>query len=377
MSEPIEVHVFGAKKGESIVIRLPGDIWGVVDNYTPTLRSPESNPTYKLLQERGVKRLSFLCLTHPHDDHYRGMSHLLSAFRPDRVWLFGSMTHRNLNAMVAGVLKAGTESSHVEAGDSENVDELVKIFDQIEAECKDAQREPRLDVIRLQLGMSLLDLDGPPPVHVMSIGASGGRLLQYEGTLARCFNSQGEFLAKELPSVNHNIISGGLLIEYGQARIILGGDIDTEAWEETMRKFPQRLASGLVKVSHHGSSTGYCEGLWRSLSPGRTAVAVVTPYPSQGLPSAEGLAHISGNANLTLSASVKAAALATDWSDTALDTCFQGMSADALVTLRAVFPKASLPSDRLDGMCSFFVTDEGKITYTFTGAAGRLSGKLI
>lgn len=42
--------------------------------------------------------------------------------------------------------------------------------------------------------------------------------------------------------------------------------------------------------------------LKRGLSPGKTAVAVITPYPSQGLPSAEGLAHISGNARLTLSA---------------------------------------------------------------------------
>ena len=231
MSEPIEVHVFGAKKGESIVVRLPGDVWGVVDNYTPTLNRPEGNPTFRFLKQRGVKRLSFLCLTHPYDDHYKGMSHLLETFRPDRVWLFGSMTHRTLCAMVAEVLRAGAESATVDIGESEKVDELVRIFDLIEAEYEDADRQPRFEVVRLQLGMPLLDLASKPAVRVMSIGASGGRILHYERTLAKCFSSNGEFLARELPSVNHNIVSGGVLIEYGQARIVLGGDIDTEAWD--------------------------------------------------------------------------------------------------------------------------------------------------
>lgn len=31
MNESIEFHVFGGKKGESIIVRLPGDHWGVVD----------------------------------------------------------------------------------------------------------------------------------------------------------------------------------------------------------------------------------------------------------------------------------------------------------------------------------------------------------
>ena len=375
MSDPIEVHVFGAKKGESIVVRLPGDKWGVVDNYTPTLSRPESNPTLRFLQERGVRRLSFLCLTHPHADHYRSMSHLLEAFHPDRLWVFGGLSHRQLYAMVAGVLQAGVESKTVDSGDSENVDELIRFFDTIQLEYTDVTRTPRLEVLRLQLKMTLLELDSVPPVRVTSLGASGGRALEYETTLKSCFDSEGGFLAERLPNANHNMISGGLLIEYGKARIVLGGDIDKEAWAETLRQLPsQRLNSGLVKVSHHGSITGYCDGLWQTLSPARATVAVITPYPSQRLPSAEGLAHISGHARLTLSASVGAAALATDWDNRALDTTFQGVSADALVTLRALFPKASSPSDRLEGVCSFLVGDDGSVTHTNTGDAGRLSG---
>lgn len=327
----------------------------------------------RFLKERGITRLTFLCLTHPHDDHYRGMSYLLEAYRPDRVWLFGSSTHKHLYSKVAEVLKAAAESKHVDAGDSENADELVRILDRIQADWADAKRSPRLDVRRLQLEMPLLELNSTPPVRITALGASGGRALEYEGTLAKCFTFDGQCLVDELPRVNHNMISGGLLIEYGQARIVLGGDIDTQAWQETMRTIPsQRLNSSLVKASHHGSATGYCAGLWQQFSPGRAAIAVITPYSKQGLPSAEGLEHISDHARSTLTTSVRAAALATDWGDSALDTRFQGVSADALVTLHALFPKAARPSDRLEGVCSFVVAQDGSMTHTLAGEAGKL-----
>lgn len=105
-----------------------------------------------------------------------------------------------------------------------------------------------------------------------------------------------------------------------------------------------------------------------------TAIAVIAPHSCQGLPSSEGLARIAGNAGLTLSASLAAAALATDWGNEALDKSFQGVSLDALVTLRALFPKASSPSQRLEGLCSFLVRDDGSVTHTETGEAGILSG---
>ncbi|MCL5097597.1 MAG: hypothetical protein M1608_08725 [Candidatus Omnitrophica bacterium] len=172
--------------------------------------------------------------------------------------------------------------------------------------------------------MKTWSLDATP------IGASGERALLCERALESCFDAKQGFLARKQPS------------------IILGGDIDAEAWNETVRRFSsKKLCSALVKVSHHGSATGFCEGLWHRLSPRKTAVAVITPFPGQGLASAEGLTHISTNANLTLSASVGPTAMAVDWENTATDTSFQGMSAVALVTLRAVFLKASRPAERL------------------------------
>jgi hypothetical protein len=370
MSEPIEVHVFGGKKGESIALRLPDNRWGVVDNYTPSLKNHSTNPTLRYLQSRGVNRLSFLCLTHPHEDHYRGMSHLIQYFDPDRIWIFGAETHRDLHAKVAAVLRLKSLSCNMENDDVGNEDELVAVLDGIRDRCRDKTRVPRLEVRRLQLEQPLLELDSDPVLKITAIGATGGQILQYEETLSKCFEGNG-FLADRVPNINHNLISGGLLIEYGQARIVLGGDIETEGWEETMKSLASkgRLRSILIKASHHGSTDGYCKGLWDCFSPNRCAFAVITPYLNQQLPSWEGLVHISTHAVTSCTPSLKALKLAIYWQNSATDVVHPRLPPDGLLAFRALFPKSSERSEGLQGRCSFWIEADGTIRHAMEGEA--------
>jgi beta-lactamase superfamily II metal-dependent hydrolase len=372
MSEPIEVHVFGAKKGESIVLKLPGNFWGVVDNYTPVYADPRSNPTLRFLESRNVSHLGFLCLTHPHHDHYRGMGHLLDRFDPDRVWLFGATTHRDLHARVAEVLRLKADTSNFAQEDAENADELVGIFDKIRQKSEDNTRTPKFEVGLLQLDQRLLRLDSDPPLTITAIAPPGTLSVLYAGSLASCFDAGSQFLAQKLPSVNHNLISGGLLIEYGRVRIALGGDMEADSWQEAMKRFdPEgRLGSALVKVSHHGSANGYCPGLWAKLSPGNSAIAVITPYTSQGLPSPDGLQHIKAHARSTLTPSLSAIALANNWGTQ--ETAFDGLSLEALVALRSLFPKARKSSERLEGRCSFTLAEDGSVAHMEAGEAGEV-----
>lgn len=67
----LEVHVLGAGRGESIVLRLPDGGWGVVDCCASSSSDESKNSTLEFLRSRNIKELEFLCLTHPHDDHYK------------------------------------------------------------------------------------------------------------------------------------------------------------------------------------------------------------------------------------------------------------------------------------------------------------------
>jgi hypothetical protein len=110
--------------------------------------------------------------------------------------------------------------------------------------------------------------------------------------------------------VNHNRISAALVVEYERTRIVLGADMDTAAWEAVLGEIDQGteynlpLACHLIKVSHHGSMTGHCEGLYerRFARRRRKPIAVVTPFNRHRhpLPSREGVDHLLSHTSLVL-----------------------------------------------------------------------------
>jgi hypothetical protein len=81
------------------------------------------------------------------------------------------------------------------------------------------------------------------------------------------------------------MVSSSLLIEYGATRVLLGGDMEKEAWECVLADHSasddkrQRLASHLVKVSHHGSPTGFTPDFCKQfVAAAQKPLAVVTPF---------------------------------------------------------------------------------------------------
>jgi hypothetical protein len=86
----LTIHVIGAGIGESIILELPNGQWGVVDCYASKISDETTNQTLNFLKRRKVETLAFLCLTHPHQDHFRGITHLLNRYKGklERFWIF-------------------------------------------------------------------------------------------------------------------------------------------------------------------------------------------------------------------------------------------------------------------------------------------------
>src|SRR5271157_2440811 len=87
--DEFHIYLFGGAKGESIIINLPNGGWAVIDWYGRTSKNPRACSGLNLLTDHRVSTLEFVCLTHPHDDHYKGMSHLLREFHVKAFWSFG------------------------------------------------------------------------------------------------------------------------------------------------------------------------------------------------------------------------------------------------------------------------------------------------
>jgi beta-lactamase superfamily II metal-dependent hydrolase len=370
MPSSVEVHILGANRGESIILKLPNGGWGVVDCFCPQLNQPETNSTVRFLRQRQIRELEFFCLTHPHDDHVRGASYIANNFRIKRFWTFGGFTPHQLIERVCAVLQFSAASSHNSQDIQALANDLVETFRTFRLKLAGGETE----IVRLVLGLQLWEerINGTL-LRVFALGPSGRASAEYEDQLKTCFDEANprQVRIDRLPRINHNLISSGLLIEFGAFRAVLGGDILAQGWEEALawRATELRFESDVVKVSHHGSTNGYCPLLWENhLSPRRRAVAVVTAFSSQHLPRPEGLQHIQAHAKSVFTPSIstlRARARANA-------NVFDEFPAEARILLQQVFTSARPYGVSSQGMCSVRFEEGQELQITCSGDASVL-----
>ncbi len=76
------------------------------------------------------------------------------------------------------------------------------------------------------------------------------------------------------PDENPNNLSYILRLEYAGVVFILGGDAEEEVWKEVAKNCPGKLKCHVLKASHHGRDSGYCEDAVKLMKPQYTVVSV-------------------------------------------------------------------------------------------------------
>jgi len=77
----LNIYILNVNKGESIVLHHEKELkhsFAVIDSYSVGQQTP---PALSKLQELGAERLSFVALTHPHADHYIGLSEIVEFYQ--------------------------------------------------------------------------------------------------------------------------------------------------------------------------------------------------------------------------------------------------------------------------------------------------------
>jgi beta-lactamase superfamily II metal-dependent hydrolase len=343
----LEIHVLGAGIGESIILKLPGPKWGVVDCYSESLSDTAKNHTLNFLRSRGARELEFLCLTHPHEDHYRGMSQLLQNLNVRQFWRFGGMSGKQFRSLVHYFT---IDASRADARrEIDNADEFYKIFRLV----KEKGIGEKLVGFRQQLFPEKLDIKAH--LQIWSLAPSGGQLSRYEDQLAKCFDSDGTIRDK-IPYARHNTVSIALLIQYGKTSVLLGGDVERRGWADAIKEVPsERFSVSAVKVSHHGSDNGYTDNLWQLFAGGGKPIAVITPYRRFGLPKPEALDLIGDHSTSVITTCLPAMAEQVLTSGVISDAVLRSRLA-----LRQRLNAFVEPSTDECGRCSLFFDDSGK-----------------
>ncbi len=349
----LEVHVLGAGKGESVVIKLPNGLWGVVDCYASSTSDADSNPTISFLKGKGVKQLEFLCLTHPHDDHFFGMTTLIDEFKPREFWRAGCLAPEHIKLLARYYRIAGIADGV--AAFTKSSKELVGVYAKIREKVKSEE-------IKVKRAQSLMTLYPEPAsmtggFQIDCIAPSGTQVERYEGAIWSCINEDNE-IAERLMRSQHNNISLVLRLVYGKTRVLLGGDLEKQGWEEVVREYgANSLAACAVKVSHHGSTNGYCAGLWQHFSSNGKPIAVVAPSRLHNLPKAAALQDIGKFAAKVYST------CAFDGGSKAIPVPTTNGPIESRLAMRVAFgatPKIALSSQC--GWCSMTFDDDGKVT---------------
>ena len=266
------IHVLDVGHGDSIILELPNNNWGVIDCFKITNESEP--PALTFLKARNVKRLKFVCLTHPHYDHYHGMLEILKHFAADgaqieEFWDFG-MDKDKLHVFKE---RCGSEKEFTE---------LQRLYDFI----LDKVLNEGIPYLEAKQNTKCLDWNN---IKIFSLAPIGHDTIKYIRSLGKDIR------------IDENLLSVVLVVTCGQTNVILGSD--TKSWQDILGLWRKECVTSkgrkrgfdFVKVSHHGSREGNDNGLWKSFTVTDKSVAVISTGCKYNLPHKETITSITSS----------------------------------------------------------------------------------
>lgn len=238
------------------------------------------NVTSHLLRRWEAERIRLAGLTHPEADHYRGFSDLVNDVRPDHIWTFPYLCHRR-------TLLASLARCHPRDGRWRELSAALASID----EAMSANRAaPVYSLQHLTVGDVRLSCIAPCPADLVCDGRRLERLLVKIVEGASLTDEEGHLLRGTKLDGSGNGLSLALVVDWGQLRICLGGDVEvfpedpSRGWNGA-KSYLEAEGSGalldnvtLVKVAHHGSDRAFSSEVYMRHALNRPPVAVITPF---------------------------------------------------------------------------------------------------
>jgi len=226
-----------------------------------------------------AEQVKLIVATHWHDDHVRGMAEAVHACKAARFACSEALSPRELVQAIGSYTPPGWGSL------SSGVEEMRGVFEGLVA------RAPRAEAMWVVERKHLYERDGAIPCRVMSLSPSDRMVRKSHESMADRI-AQGR--TSRVPAPNLNLGAVVLLVEVGDAAMLLGSDLQEvpgSGWTAVLACLTggERQCE-IFKVPHHGSVNGHLENVWRTM---------VTPEPQAVLcPHHNGRNHLPTPADL-------------------------------------------------------------------------------
>lgn len=239
----------------------------VVDSYAGRL--VEQHPALLRLKEHHFPKIAFVAATHPHLDHLRNL-HVVLRHCHDRIqnvfWWGGdddSQTSVHYRLLSEDARLNGKEPGQAAAMAAEFLEKARFLA---------GHGSERAKRVGLQALMAMSPLRQPlGRVTVWPISPWSGPKRGYTRSFQNQFVHKRTGTVVTPQSVRSNRISLGIVVEFGKAQILLGGDVESPNWNQ-WRQWRQRQtvispahlnSPSVIKVSHHGSPSGAHSEMWK------------------------------------------------------------------------------------------------------------------
>jgi beta-lactamase superfamily II metal-dependent hydrolase len=336
------IHIFNVGQGDSILVEFPEGSWGVVDCKNDSISGMPS--ALEFLVRAGITSLAFVCLTHPHADHYSGLVPILDHFEDniEKLWMF------RLDSIHWAKFLEVKHNAATTPKRRGRFNQLYEIFRHYAEKLKEDRVELLDANVRLpSIGGVEIDCLAPRP---RELGA-------YQSSLARWAERPTEYKADE------NRLSTVLRLKYGQTTVILGADARTESWIDIDRETRRRgdsTAANLVKVSHHGSKEGYFSRAWESMSKPNLTHGAISSGSKYGHPDREVIGALRELKVRLHCTNYAASCLKTEKLDLSK---FEGLPPNAAFQLHMIDESPNTQEIPCDGDLHFHLQNDGRIEF--------------
>lgn len=229
----LKIDFYESGIGETTIITFPDDSIGILDAFPSDCSSRPD-----ILSLTAGKKINFVCLSHPHDDHSRDLSPIIQSGNPEEFWNTVRSTPLFFYGLTDYNKYKSTVNDHLVKHRVEAVESLISLFN---AALK--RKIPQLKICAEHKPVQIAGVD------VFFLAPNEKTLSQFE----YAFQNWNKETSSSLPDFNE--ISSVIAFRYGESVFIHGGDAIAKQWitayDEFFKNKLQR--SILMKIPHHGA----------------------------------------------------------------------------------------------------------------------------
>lgn len=309
--------MFNVGQGDHLLLKLPNGAYGLIDfHYDKGINVIEEPPALTFLkrQHRPEKPvvLSFLCLSHPHRDHTKGLPKVLAWIKEnnielERIWLYPGINDSDARIALRNAIatlekiRAENRASGIDVSADEGVpnnSQILRLKEDLE-ELWEFVREWWRRAPNLIQGITRIDgIDG------IDICALAPLMTQIQEANQEILEKI--FLWRNLGSLHfgdRNLVSSIIKLAFGKHQLLFGGDCGLSVWEQSLDEFERRHHYGngpcrpgyrasFIKASHHGSAGSSSVHLWERLLKDKFSAIGFSAGKGQRHPSRDTIKHV-------------------------------------------------------------------------------------